>query len=117
VRKYPSADTVSTANFRCKRGIALYKRYADRIRQTAPWTYLVPSQSGKGIYLVYMKPGEECCSCPDYAMHHALDEEGQESFFCKHYFDYRSVTTSPRGCGRRRAPSARRAKAVFSPGA
>jgi len=85
-RDYPAADTVSTANFRCKRGIALYKRYATKIRQTAPWTYLVPSQSGKGIYLVYMKPGEECCSCPDYAIHHALDEEGQESFFCKHYF-------------------------------
>lgn len=79
-------DTVSTANFRCKRGIALYKKYAEKIRRSAPHTYLVPSQSGKGIYLVYMKEGEECCSCPDYAIHHALDEEGQESFFCKHYF-------------------------------
>jgi hypothetical protein len=77
---------VSTANFRCKRGIALYKRYAEKIRRTAPWTYLVPSQSGKGIYLVYMKEGEECCSCPDYSKHHAPDEDGQEIFFCKHYF-------------------------------
>jgi hypothetical protein len=82
-RSYPAADTVSTANFRCKRGIALYKRYAAKIQRTAPWTYLVPSQSGRGIYLVYMKPGEECCSCPDYAMHHELDEDGQETFFCK----------------------------------
>jgi hypothetical protein len=77
---------VSKDNFRCKRGIALYKRYATKLRNTAPWTYLVPSQSGKGIYLVYMKPGEKSCSCPDYAMHHQPDEEGQEAFLCKHYF-------------------------------
>lgn len=73
-------------NFRCKRGIALYKRYAGKIRNTAPWTYLVPSQAGKGIYLVYMKPGEESCSCPDYAKRHEADEAGNETFFCKHYF-------------------------------
>jgi hypothetical protein len=79
-------DTVSTANFRCKRGIALYKKYAEKIRRSAPHTYLVPSQPGKGIYLVYMKEGEECCSCPDYARHHEKDEEGDETFFCKHYF-------------------------------
>ncbi|WP_152670700.1 hypothetical protein [Rubrobacter aplysinae] len=82
----PETNTVSTANFRCKRGIALYKRYAEKIRRSAPHTYLVPSQSGKGIYLVYMKEGEECCSCPDYAKHHEKDEEGNETFFCKHYF-------------------------------
>lgn len=82
----PEGNTVSTANFRCKRGIALYKRYAEKIRRSAPHTYLVPSQSGKGIYLVYMKEGEECCSCPDYSKHHAPDEDGQEIFFCKHYF-------------------------------
>lgn len=79
-------NIVSRDNFRCKRGIALYKRYAQKIRNTAPWTYLVPSQSGKGIYLVYMRPGEESCSCPDYAKHHEPDEAGNETFFCKHYF-------------------------------
>lgn len=84
-----SENTVSREsldNFRCKRGLALYKRYAEKTRNTAPWTYLVPSQSGKGIYLVYMKPGEESCSCPDYAKHYEPDEAGNETFFCKHYF-------------------------------
>lgn len=82
-----TATTSSTRhNFRCKRGVALYKRFAHKIRNTAPWTYLVPSQSGSGIYLVYMKEGEESCSCPDYAKHHDTDEDGNETFLCKHYF-------------------------------
>lgn len=76
------------ANFRCKRGIAIYRRYADRIKQIAPWVYSVPSQSGRGVYHVYMKPGEESCSCPDYSKYHTRRDEEDESeqFFCKHYF-------------------------------
>lgn len=79
-------------NARCKRGIALFKQHATRIRCIAPWTYRVPSQGnadkgnpGAGIYLVYIKPGEEACSCPDYARYHETDEHGEEKFFCKHY--------------------------------
>lgn len=82
-----STVTHSTrANFRCKRGMVIFRRYAGRIRRIAPWVYSVPSQSGSGVYHVYLKEGEESCSCPDYAKNRQKDEEGNETFFCKHYF-------------------------------
>lgn len=85
---HPPAQTSSTtsSNFRCKRGMVIYRRYAGQIRRIAPWVYSVPSQSGSGVYHVYMKEGEESCSCPDYAKNRQKDEEGFETFFCKHYF-------------------------------
>lgn len=81
-----NSTTTTRANFRCKRGIAIFKRYADQIKRISPWVYSVPSQSGSGVYHVYMKEGEESCSCPDYARNRCPDEEGNETFFCKHYF-------------------------------
>lgn len=83
----PAQTTATTrSNFRCKRGLAIFKRYAGRIKRIAPWVYSVPSQSGSGVYHVYMKEGDESCSCPDYAKNRRIDEEGWETFFCKHYF-------------------------------
>lgn len=78
----------SRANFRCKRGIAIYHRHADRIKRIAPWVYSVPSQSGTGVYHVYLKEGEESCSCPDWAKFHTRRDgsDAPEEFFCKHYF-------------------------------
>lgn len=84
------AQTSSTTrfNFRCKRGIVIYHRHAEHIKHIAPWVYSVPSQSGRGVYHVYMKPGEESCSCPDWSRYHTRRDEGDEAeeFFCKHYF-------------------------------
>lgn len=79
-------SAAGSSNFRCQRGLAIFKKHARSIRRIAPWTYAVPSQSGSGVYVVYMKAGEECCSCPDYARRHEPDEEGWETFFCKHYY-------------------------------
>lgn len=90
------------ASARRRRGIALYKRFAGRIRRVADETYLVPSQTGAGLYLVYAAEGAESCQCPDFRRHSRRDASGRQTFLCKHYHAvrlFKATSTECAGCG------------------
>ncbi len=56
--------TVAAKTTRLQRGIALHRERGDEITRTTGGTYIVPSCTGEGHYVVYL--GEvTTCSCAD----------------------------------------------------
>ncbi len=79
---------------RLQRGVRLHRERGDRIVRTTGGTYLVPSCTGEGHYVVYL--GEvTCCSCPD---SRRAREAGE---YCKHIVAA-SVAAAKRRAARRR---------------
>ena len=62
---------------RLQRGIRLFADRGHEITRTPGGTYLVPSCSGEGHYVVYLG-GFSFCSCPD---HRRAAKDGER---CKH---------------------------------
>lgn len=87
-RRHPTAtaDTSSVNKVRCRRGLILFRERAAEIWRVGPDAYRVPSQADGGIYRVSLKPGEEHCTCPDYAHHGSRPGTEPGGFYCKHLY-------------------------------
>lgn len=98
-----TASHDAAAAARCRRAIAIYRAFAGRIRRVAEDTYLVPSQTGLGLYLVYTADGRHHCQCPDHKKNKASHtQNGRNGFFCKHYYAaklFRANSAICAGCG------------------
>lgn len=70
------ADLVRSDS-RIGRALRLLEEHATEVEKVAPYTYLVPSCSGKHRYRVVYGGKNEKCSCPGFEFH---GEEG----LCKH---------------------------------
>jgi hypothetical protein len=86
VPKAPRPDT------REMRALALYRTRGAEIVRTGPWTYEVPSCSGRGSYAVNYEA--ETCDCPDARRHPGLN--------CKHVLAVAVKRAKRRGAAARR---------------
>jgi len=86
VPKAPRHDT------RESRALALYRTRGAEIVRTGPWTYEVPSCSGRGSYAVNYEA--ESCDCPDARRHPELN--------CKHVLAVAVKRAKRRGASARR---------------
>ncbi len=90
------AETTIPKTSRLQRGIRLYRERGADITRTIGGTYIVPSCSGEGHYVVYL--GEfTFCSCPD---HRRAKEAGEA---CKHRVAAEIASCKRRAARRRRA--------------
>ncbi len=90
------AETTIPKTTRLSRGIALYRERGHEITRTIGGTYIVPSCTGEGHYVVYT--GEfEFCSCPD---HRRAREAGEA---CKHRVAVEIMIAKRRAARRRLA--------------
>lgn len=79
---------------RLQRGIRLFRERGDEITRTTGGTYIVPSCTGDGHYVVYL--GEiTCCSCPD---SRRAKSEGE---YCKHVWAASTAAAKRRAACRR----------------
>lgn len=87
------AVTTSVPETRELRGIELFRERGAEMERVAPWTWEVPSCTGRRVYAVDLKAGS--CTCPD----HRRREEP-----CKHLYAAeiaRVKTAVCSGCGGR----------------
>ncbi len=90
--------TVAAKTTRLQRGLALFRERGHEITRTTGGTYIVPSCTGEGHYVVYR--GEfEFCSCPD---HRCAKEAGDA---CKHRIAVEVFVAKRRAARRRAAAS------------
>lgn len=63
-----------------QRGLDLFGEERENIWHCGPHTYRVPSASSKEtVYIVYARPGQELCPCPDF-----LKRCQDQGILCKH---------------------------------
>ncbi|PLS84232.1 MAG: hypothetical protein CYG60_19055 [Actinobacteria bacterium] len=87
--------TVPAKTTRLQRGVRLHCERGAQITRTTGGTYIVPSCTGEGRYVVYL--GEvTTCSCPDSRRAKASGE------FCKHVHAA-AIVAAKRRAARRRA--------------
>ncbi len=94
----PMAEITIPKTTRISRGIALYHERGAEITRTTGGTYIVPSCTDEGRYVVYLGP-VTCCSCPD---HRRAVRDGQ---YCKHVHAASIVAAKARAARRRAAAS------------
>ena len=70
-----------------RRGIALYREREGEIEHVKARTWVVPSCSGEGLYLVDLRA--ETCGCPDF-------EHREEN--CKHIYAAAIASAKSEGC-------------------
>jgi hypothetical protein len=91
-----SKESLAHPSTRLSRGIALYREHGAEITRTEGGTFIVPSCTGDGHYVVYR--GEfEFCSCPDHRRAVAVGE------VCKHRTAVEILVCKRRAARRRRA--------------
>ncbi len=91
------AETTIPKTTRLSRGVRLFRERGHEITRTEGGTYLVPSCTGEGHYVVYR--GEfEFCSCPD----HRRAKASGEGERCKHAVAV-EILIAKRRAARRRA--------------
>lgn len=78
---HPTPETKpNTRDAREQRGLDLFREHRDEIWNCGPHTYRVVSASDEQtVYIVYTKPGQEFCPCPDFRKRCA-----DQGIFCKH---------------------------------
>ncbi len=88
-------DSATAPTTRLERGVRLYRKRAHEITRSTGGTYIVPSCTGEGHYVVYL--GEvTTCSCPDSRRAKDVGE------YCKHVHAA-AIAAAKRRAARRRA--------------
>ena len=90
-------ESTAAPSTRLQRGVRLYHEQGIQIAQTEGGTYIVPSCTGDGEYVVYADHDFSFCSCPDHRRAVAANE------VCKHRAAVEIVRAKRRARRRRAA--------------